>query len=532
MLLDNCPAVPSALRRVVISRLRHGADIGYRGDLRARVTRNNKSAETRRDEVSAAIAAEVRAGTTCGPFPSPPLCEFVVNALSARDKDSGGVRLILDLSQPRGDSVNDGINPDEFRVSYTSVDEASRLIFALGGRGALLAKADIKAAFKLIPVRADQWRLLGFKWDGAYYYQRALCFGSRSSPRIFADFADCLLALFQQRARRAEVRAYMDDFWLVAPPGSPDAATAYRAIRDVCSEIRVPLASDKCVAPTTRLTLLGVTLDTEAMTIALPDAKRLALQQTIAALIGRRKCTKRELQSVIGRLVHAAKCVVPGRAFTRRLLDLASSVTVPTHRVRLNAAARADLVWWARYLPQWNGTFPVLPPAGSTGGIVTLHTDSSRWGTGAWTGQHWWLYQWPPGVVTSPAPSMTFLELLPILVSCQMWGGQWRGRRLQVRCDNFGAVGVVRRGWSGDSRLMAMVRHLLFSAACGGFHVDLLFLPTTENGPADALSRGNVDLFRSAVPAANAAPDPVPPGLRTYLDAPEAGPGPLTGYVL
>ena len=51
-------------------------------------------------------------------------------------------------------------------MSYTSMDEAPSLIFALGGRGAPLAKADIKAAFKLIPVRADRWQLLGFKWEG------------------------------------------------------------------------------------------------------------------------------------------------------------------------------------------------------------------------------------------------------------------------------------------------------------------------------------------------------------------------------
>ncbi|KAF0308844.1 hypothetical protein FJT64_002119 [Amphibalanus amphitrite] len=74
-------------------------------------------------------------------------------------------------------------------------------------------------------------------------------------------------------------------------------------------------------------------------------------------------------------------------------------------------------------------------------GAVDQRTDSSRWGTGAWSGRHWWLYEWPPGVADGPGPSMTSLELLPVL----------------VRCDNFGAVGVVRRGWSGERRIMGSV---------------------------------------------------------------------------
>ena len=75
--------------------------------------------------------------------------------------------------------MNDGIDADQFKMSYTTIDEAARLIFALGGRGALLSKVDIRAAFKLIPVRPDQRRLLGFRWNGQYYFQKALSFRSR-----------------------------------------------------------------------------------------------------------------------------------------------------------------------------------------------------------------------------------------------------------------------------------------------------------------------------------------------------------------
>ena len=59
-------------------------------------------------------------------------------------------RLILDLSFPKGKSVNDGIPKDLCSLHYITVDDAICQIIALG-RGALLAKADIKSAIRAPP---------------------------------------------------------------------------------------------------------------------------------------------------------------------------------------------------------------------------------------------------------------------------------------------------------------------------------------------------------------------------------------------
>ena len=532
-LLRACPGVSPAKRSLVVGRFVHGADIGYRGDCSGRASVNNQSAERRREGVTAAIEAEVTAGFTKGPFDRPPLRDFVVNPLSARDKAGGGVRLILDLSAPRGASINDGIDAADFRLSYTTIDEAVRLIFALGGRGSLLAKVDVRAAFKLIPVRPDQRRLLGFRWNGHFYYQTALSFGSRSSPRIFNDFADCLEALFQQRAGRTEIRKYLDDFWAVCPGDAPaDAAQAYAGMIQICATVGVPLAAEKCTEPSTRMTLLGLDLDTDRLTIALPADKLLALRDTLQQLLGQHKCTRRALQSLVGRLVHAARCVPAGRAFSRRLLELAGSVTGPLHRVRITAAARADMRWWAAFLPTWNGTSPLLDPRGADGGQPVFFTDSARYGMGAWCADRWWAVRWPAGFVGDAAPSMTFLELIPLLVACVVWGDDWRGRRVLVRSDNMGVVGCVARGWLGDPRIMALLRHLLFAAARRAFSLEVRHVSTLANGPADALSRGDWPRFRYLRPAARREPDPLPAGVQAYLSAPDDGPRPLTGYDL
>ena len=98
--------------------------------------------------------------------------------------------------------------------------------------------------------------------------------------------------------------------------------------------------------------------------------------------------------------------------------------------------------------------------------------------------------------------------------------------------ENHGWVGSVARGWSGDPRIMALVRHLLFAAARQGFTIRVRHVTTQDNGAADALSRGDLQRFRWLRPAARSTPDPLPDGLHRYLAAPASGPQSLTGYDL
>ena len=531
-LMRACPLISPDAREAAIRQFRDGADIGFRGAVKGRFTTNNRSAERCRAGVTAAIRREVADGSTRGPFRAPPLPNMMVNPLSAREKPNGEVRLILDLSQPRDVGVNAGIDPDEFRVTYTSFDEAVQLIFLAGGAGTLMFKADVKNAFKLIPVRPDQWALLGFCWEGLFYYQVCLPFGARSSPRIFNDFATCLRLMFQDQTSDVYIRNYLDDFFGIGPKGSDSADAAYTRLRDICAKVGVPLAEGKCAPPSTRMELLGVVIDTETMTLALPEAKIAGIQELLKTLLGRQKCTQRELLSVVGRLVHASKCVPPGRAFTRRLLDAAYSVRGLSHRVRVTADVRADLRWWATFLPRWNGVFPLLPPPSMNDKCMVLHTDSSRRGMGAWHGDEWWMMEWPHELQCDVAPSMTWLELIPVMVACLVWGEGWGGRRVLIRSDNMGVVGVWGRGWSGSPLIMALLRQLLVWTASQGFAVSIEYVATKENGAADALSRLDLARFRRLRPQAVECPVRLPLCVQAYLCDPSQGAHLLTGYRL
>ena len=53
------------------------------------------------------------------------------------------------------------------------------------GRGALLAKVDLKEAYCMVSAHPQDRPLLGVEWEGRVYVNTALLFGLRSEPKIF-----------------------------------------------------------------------------------------------------------------------------------------------------------------------------------------------------------------------------------------------------------------------------------------------------------------------------------------------------------
>ena len=72
-----------------------------------------------------------------------------------------------------------------------SVDEAVRKVLALGA-GTLMAKFDVEGAYRTIPVHPEDRWLLGMKWEGKLYVDKALPFSLRSAPKIYTAVADAM----------------------------------------------------------------------------------------------------------------------------------------------------------------------------------------------------------------------------------------------------------------------------------------------------------------------------------------------------
>ena len=60
------------------------------------------------------------------------------------------------------------------------------------GKGALMAKFDLKRAYRAFPIRECDRRFLGMFWKDSYYVDLALPFGLSRVPNIFNRGADLL----------------------------------------------------------------------------------------------------------------------------------------------------------------------------------------------------------------------------------------------------------------------------------------------------------------------------------------------------
>ena len=410
-------------------------------------------------------------------------------------------RLIMDLSAPHGSSVNDGIDRDLCSFHYVSVDTAAARMHTLG-RGALLAKMDIKQAYRHIPVAPEDRHLLGLSWKGATYIDQVLPFGLRSAPLIFSAVADALQWMLINRGVSWTIH-YIDDFLTMGAPHSKECGSNMEIMEATCASAGLPIEPAKSVGPASCLTFLGIELDSVEGVLRLPQEKLQNIIEILQQWRGYKACKKRNLLSLIGVLSHAAKVVKPGRAFLRRLIDLSTSAEKLDHFIRLNVEARSDIEWWWQFISRWNGISAApslvhLPPE-----IQFTSDASGAWGCGAYWHPQWFQLKWTNMLSNA---HISVKELTPIVLAVATWGHLWHCRTIQVLSDNTAAVAAINNNSSKVRESAHLLRCLAFLSARFQCQITAKHLPGSHNNISDAISRNQLSQLWILSPQANLTP--------------------------
>ena len=409
------------------------------------------------------------------------------------------------LSSPPGSSINDFIDPQRYSLRYCTIDSAIAILNAIGP-GALMGKLDLQNAFRIMPVRKEDWHLLAIHWEGQWYLDKCLPFGLRSSPALFNQLAKALVWALRHNHGVTHIIHYLDDFFTAGQADSDTCKRNMQLMTGLCSSINAPIKHEKTEGPSTTLTFLGIQLDSIAMTGSITSARKEELLRSLRTLANTRTCTKRSLLSLIGKLAFACKVVPPGRIFLRRLIDLSTSVIRLHHHITLNKEAKADLHWWLDFLPSWPGTSLLLQSHWSLAPDMQLTTDASDLGYGGYWAGRWFSQPWPPILRHH---TIAWREMYAILIACTTWGSAWRRKRILFHCDNSAVVAIWHTGSCKCPNLMSLVRALYFTAASNNFHIGITHIPGSHNQVADHLSRLSMQVFQRAAPTANPLPTPV-----------------------
>ena len=224
------------------------------------------------------LQKELERGVLFGPFQPGSVPEVAISRFGVIPKEGqpGKWRLIVDLSHPEGRSVNDDIKQEWCSLSYTRVEDLVVRLLELGP-GALLAKLDVKRAYRIVPVHPDDRHLLEMKWNDQVFVEAALPFGLRSAPKIFNAVADGVEWIAKQQGA-GDLWHYLDDFIVCGPPNSPECGFSLQLMVDLCAYLGIPLEEKRFEGPTTCITFLRIEIDTVTEEVRLPRPKLLQLR--------------------------------------------------------------------------------------------------------------------------------------------------------------------------------------------------------------------------------------------------------------
>ncbi|MEW8547296.1 MAG: reverse transcriptase domain-containing protein [Candidatus Thiodiazotropha sp.] len=402
-------------------------------------------------------------------------------------KEPNSFRLIQDLSfGAPGTAINHFIPFENATVSLETFDDVAELVVSCG-KDCLLAKADIEEAFRIIPLSPLEYHRLGFTWKGQFYFDRVLVMGASSSVRIFETFSKSIQWVLKSKLGVAHVSHIIDDFIFVGEAGMSECSDSLGKFFSLCDDIGIPIKHKKTILPTTCAPIHGIELDTHSMEARLPMDKLADLKSLLQLNLRRKKIKFQDLQSLLGHLNFACKVIKPGRCFLRRLYDLTCGSHKPSHFIRLNNAARADLRVWSSFLAQYNGCTIITDSQFISSNSLQLYTDAARSKGFACMYQQFWAW----GAFSDKVKQfhINMLELYPITLAVYLFGEYWQNKNILFFCDNLSIVYCLNKQTSKDKLIMRMLRIIVLRSLKYNFCFQAKHINSKSNSICDNISR-------------------------------------------
>ena len=211
------------------------------------------------------------------------------------------------------------------------------------------------------------------------------------------------------------------------------------------------------------------------------------------------KLTLFELQQLTGYLNFICRCIVPGRAFTRRLYAIGAGTKKQNHHVRLNLEVRRDLAMWKLFMEhpsvfsrpfvQFDKTWLAIE--------INMYTDASgSIGAGGFNERQWFTLKWDPAFLSKYKPSISYLELYAVTIAITKWVHRYANKKIALFCDNMGAVHMINSQSSNCRACMVLIRMIVVHGLIHNVQITAKYVSTKANTISDWLSRGKIAQFK------------------------------------
>lgn len=429
-----------------------------------------------------------------------------VHALGAvPKKESQKWRPITDCKRPIGFSVNSYMSTTFREFTYTTVDKVIDMIKP----GYFMSSVDIAAAYRSILIHPSNWKYQGIQWvineKPTYLYDTHLCFGARCAPYLFTQVSNFILRCLKRRGFQL-CTVYLDDFLLIGK-NRQECLDAQSNLISILRSLGFHVAWNKCMSPSQILTYLGVTFNSNEMSVSLPENKMEKLHREIKFFLGKNRATKRQIQQLCGILAHCSKVIKGGRTFSHRIIELLKGWPVTQKRIRLSDNFKYDLYWWRDFSESFNGKNLMI--SHNYGQGPSFFTDSCLAGYGLWCAEDWQAGYYNVSITpdissldpghshwinvhvddANSARNINVLELVPVWLCVKRNQHKWRDFHVLCFTDNQSVLQMINKGYSSNNECMHMLRDIFWDCAKGNIHLTARHIPGKDNCLADLLSR-------------------------------------------
>ena len=476
----------------IIKFLKYGFPINHNGVTGSRaLPRNHAGARDYAHELKQQLDNECRLHACVGPFVAPPISDLFYSPLnSVLKRESNRRRLVLDLSFPPGNAINDGIDKDwyqgvEEKLQLPSIDSLVEKIIKLGP-GCKVFKVDLERCYKQFFICPGDINLVAFHLDELIYIDCTLSMGSRSSARCCQYVTSAIVFIFVGEGYFAI--NYLDD--LGGADSADKAELAFNTLRSILSKAGLKEASEKACPPCTNMTFLGIEVCTVTLTLTIPQVKLMEIKTVINEWSLKSRATLKQVQQLAGLLNFACRCVKPGRIYLSRVLNFLRAIP-QSGAVTIPSQVQLDLDWWRQFLEQYNG-ISFMPDNGWSAPDMIISSDSCLTGGGALTNSQFFHIQFSHNV-KNKCSHINQLECMVLVSAVALWAPNLIRKKLIMLCDNMNTVLAVNSGCSRDPILQAALRKLHQVTALFSCEVRAKFLAGESNRAADYLSRWHLN---------------------------------------
>ncbi|CAG2238689.1 unnamed protein product [Mytilus edulis] len=451
--------------------------------------KNHRGAVEFPNDMEKYLVKELTKGAIIGPFHVNPFDHGIILSPlnTVPKKDSTERRIILDLSSAGGTGVNEFIDKDNYlgepvSLTYPRVDDLVLLIKKKGS-GSHLFKRDLARAYRQISIDIGDTFLVGFAWNGHIFFDIVLSMGLRSAAQICQRLTNAIAYIYSSLG--FDIINYLDDF---AGVESPELSSkAFLELQNVLASCGIEESEHKAVGPSTRMEFLGIICDSVKMTLEISIERLTEIDLILLEWVGKEFASKREIQSLVGKLNFVGCCVRPGRVFISRILNWLRYIYQDVKKSEVPELVKKDILWWKKFLPLYNGVSMMLIEEWSKPDEI-FSSDACMTGCGGMFKEHFFHVEFPDAIVNEQL-HINALEMLTVVVCLKLWGTKLRGKRIMIKCDNQVTVTVINTGRSRNQFLQSCLREICFVAAINEFELRAVHIAGVDNRLADMLSR-------------------------------------------